>query len=506
MSEPPLRERVTRGGLIAIAGNLCIKALSLATLLAVGRFLSVEGYGAAALALTIHGVSDAVTGLALSSALLRQQRLEPRTIDVAWTMGAVRGALVGVGLWLAAPVLAALWDAPPEVCRYLRVLAWSFPLIGVANLHLLRYRSELRFGVSIVLENAGPVAGQLFAVLAVALWRDPVGLVAGPVAGAAVAVVLSWAVVRPRPRPRLDLPQARELWRFARVLMVHGVLSYCTINADDLLVAKLLGVGALGLYAFAFRVANAGVTLVVHALYWVLLPAYARLQDDLPRLAAAVCSALGAITALNAAFGLALVLAPAELVLLVGGQARWLPAAPLLVALVPYVLARGANASLAPVLIVRDRPAALTAISALHLALLLPLLLAGVHLGGLLGAAIGMSLAAAAVAGRLVARVRRELQLDWRRLLGALGLPPLLAAAGALAGALFGLLAPPVLDSWLVRLAVGLAVYGGLWEWLCARSGGVLPSLLATARLALGRPGASPASAPAKMPPGGAGG
>jgi PST family polysaccharide transporter len=107
------------------------------------------------------------------------------------------------------------------------------------------------------------------------------------------------------------------------------LLSYANINADNLLIGRSLGAAALGTYAIAYNVMFAPLARLTSPIQAVMIPAFARLQDDVPRLGHAWLrgARLTAFVSIPAFLGMAAV-APDFVPVVLG--TRWTEAVPVL--------------------------------------------------------------------------------------------------------------------------------------------------------------------------------
>src|SRR5439155_4130942 len=103
------------------------------------------------------------------------------------------------------------------------------------------------------------------------------GLVIGSFAGVAAQVVVSWALVRWRPRLHLvSFAMWRELARFGRHVVASEAVRLVNAESRTALVGRFLGAATLGQYTYAFRIALQPIALVVESVAYVLLPAFSR--------------------------------------------------------------------------------------------------------------------------------------------------------------------------------------------------------------------------------------
>jgi PST family polysaccharide transporter len=111
--------------------------------------------------------------------------------------------------------------------------------------------------------------------------------------------------------------------------MGNRVLSYLNQRLDQLLIGRYLDTVALGLYFNAQRLMTLATGLLIGSYSQVAMPAFAKLQDDLPRLRAAFNKACRFITLVAfPAFMLLAVLAEELIVVVIGD--KWRDSAPVL--------------------------------------------------------------------------------------------------------------------------------------------------------------------------------
>jgi PST family polysaccharide transporter len=71
------------------------------------------------------------------------------------------------------------------------------------------------------------------------------------------------------------------------------------MNLDDLLVARLMGTAALGVYSMSYNMVNSSVLFLTRPLSELLLPTMARLLDDRAAFTRATLSAISAFSAIS---------------------------------------------------------------------------------------------------------------------------------------------------------------------------------------------------------------
>jgi O-antigen/teichoic acid export membrane protein len=81
-----------------------------------------------------------------------------------------------------------------------------------------------------------------------------------------------------------DLDAVQGLFRFGKYIFGSSIVVFLFVQGPDALVGKILNLNSLGFYVLAFGIANTPATSITHVVSQIALPAYAKLQDDLPKL------------------------------------------------------------------------------------------------------------------------------------------------------------------------------------------------------------------------------
>jgi PST family polysaccharide transporter/lipopolysaccharide exporter len=121
----------------------------------------------------------------------------------------------------------------------------------------------------------------------------------GLAAGYLAQLVVSYRIHSFRPRFRFDWGRFRALSRYGVWMNLHGVATLAATHGASIVVGRLIDVPALGLYQMAHWITQSAVVEVATALSGVAFPAYAQIQEDLPRVRSAFVRASGVILAVT---------------------------------------------------------------------------------------------------------------------------------------------------------------------------------------------------------------
>jgi PST family polysaccharide transporter/lipopolysaccharide exporter len=224
-----------------------------------------------------------------------------------------------------APWIAAAFGRPGAE-YLLRVGAVSFLLVCVPAVPAALLLRELHYRRRMVLDASRDISGTLFAIVLTLLLGNAWALLLGLLLGQAVAMIFVWFLHDYRPRWAID---REALWMYAEVgrhLYVSGLLTYVVTRGDDVAVAKLRGVHALGQYQVVFGISEMLTRGLSEMVSKVVFPAYSRIVAEGRRLVDAFDEVWCVLLLLLLPVGaVTFVFAGRIVALLLGDQ--WVPAA-----------------------------------------------------------------------------------------------------------------------------------------------------------------------------------
>lgn len=283
-------------------------------------------------ALVVLGAVEALTATGFDTALMQRAGDIDAFYDSAFTVQLLRGIALAIFVWLVAP-MASIFVNAPILTSVLRAIAVILLLRGLANPAKLRFYRELRYETLFWWSVPEIAVGLGLSIALGFALRNVWALVIPAIAAQAVAVIVSYVLARRRPRLALERSRLRELVRYSKWVFGTHVMTFLSLQGDNGFVAKMLGIGSLGFYQVAFRVAELPVTGVTQVLNQVALPTLSGLQVERPRLRSWYAGAQSLILIIHGAFVVLILLAGRPLVHILLG-ATWMPIVPVLKILV----------------------------------------------------------------------------------------------------------------------------------------------------------------------------
>ncbi|HRN51892.1 MAG TPA: lipopolysaccharide biosynthesis protein [Gemmatimonadaceae bacterium] len=294
---------------IAWTGSVkwAVQVLSWSSTLVIVRHVSPADYGIVGSATLYLGLLTLVADFGIGAAVIRLRELPESLLEQLHAAATVLGGLgTLVGLGIAIP-LGWFFDSPP-LPAVIAALSTTLLVAGLRTVPLAVMQRDLRFRAIALAEAGQAVFGAAVTVsLAVAGWGYW-ALAAGSLVQAAAYTLI---VLRSQPL-RLRYPRLGELTApltISKHVLLGQVSWWIYSNADFVVVGRVLGQAAMGLYLLAWQFASLPVEKITNVVTRVTPGVFSALQHDRQMLRArflAISEGIAMLT-LPASWGLAVV-------------------------------------------------------------------------------------------------------------------------------------------------------------------------------------------------------
>jgi len=327
MTEPSggsLTRLTVRGFAWAFTGTVSQALLQIVSMVVLARLLTPAEFGSATAAVLVVGFCQLASQLGVGPALVHRKDLDQAEIRAAFWFSVLFSATLAAVLWVGSGVFNQLVGLPAD-SWLIRVLTLALVLNGVSAVPMGLLQRGLRLrelALVDVLAFGGGTIG--VSVLLAALGVGAASVVWGAVAGGVVTSVGYLLLARPGLRPLSPV----QGWRYLAPLLRFGAgysLSqfgnWAALNADNLVVSRVLGPAQLGVYARAYNLLSQPANIIGAAADKALFPAMAKVRDDGERLRTAYVRAASLVALVTVpASVLLFVLAPEIVNVLLGSQ------------------------------------------------------------------------------------------------------------------------------------------------------------------------------------------
>lgn len=314
-----MKSLLARGAIWIAATRALINLIGFFSTLLLARLLLPEDFGLVAIANTVILIMTSVTEISLASALVQHRDPTEDHYHTAFTLGVMRALLLAaITAALAWPIAALYGD--DRLIALMLAFAVASAIGAFNNPKLAQLTRALVFRQEFVLGISSKLLGFIGAAIVAIVWRSYWALVVGTLVSQLSNLIISYALVRYR--PRFSLGKARELLSFSVWLTLSQVVSTLNYRFDTLFLGMFVGKTSLGHYSFGDNLANMVTREATSPVANTLFPAFARITDDLHRMRAAYFKAQGVLFAIALPVGVGFAMIAEPLILLVLGE-KW---------------------------------------------------------------------------------------------------------------------------------------------------------------------------------------
>lgn len=275
-SPAALRKAIRENSLAVLIGALAaVNILRIGNNLVLTRLLAPEAFGIIGVITSISVVLTMFTDMGFGPFVIRAKRaLDARFLNVVWTLRLARCAGLTVLMFVFAGPLAAAFDKPALVTP---IMACSplFLFEGLRSMALTTALRQRRVSFVSVFEFCASVIQIVATIAAAALLKNFWAIIIGMYVGAGVKLIFSY-VLFPGFSHRIEFDRkiARDVWAFARLIIISSIITVILGQADKIFISRTLSLDMLGLYMLAVNLTGAAMQLVLTYVGRVLLPLY----------------------------------------------------------------------------------------------------------------------------------------------------------------------------------------------------------------------------------------
>ena len=274
-----LGRRSARGGAVTAASQAATFALNLGSTAALARLLTPGDFGLIAMVTAFTGFVGLFKDMGLSAAVVQRAEVTHRQVSTLfWINLAVCGGLAA--LVAAASPLIAWFYGEPRLVLIAAALALDVAVSGLLLQHQALLNRRMRF-TSLAAAQLGARVGS-YALAILLAWRGwgYWSLVALTLSYTGLLAANLWLLSGWLPGLPVRGAGVRGMLRFGANLTGFNFLNYFSRNLDNLLIGKVSGEAALGLYVKAYSLLMLPLSQINAPLTAVMVPALSRVQDQ----------------------------------------------------------------------------------------------------------------------------------------------------------------------------------------------------------------------------------
>ncbi len=295
-----LREKVLSGvkwTTLSSAINTLFQILQLAILT---HYLSSSDFGLMAIVYVIIGFSALFMDMGISAAIIHKQHLSHEQLSSLYWLNVFAGVFLFLVVYMIAPFIADFYHQESLVVL-IRLLALTFVMNAFASQYKLLLQKELKFNI---LSKISILTVFTSLLLATILAINDFGIYSLVYAALGssffnTVVFLSMGMKEHRPSFIFNYRAIRFMITFGLFQMADRSITYFNSQFDVILIGKLLGVEALGIYSIAKNLSLRPAKVINPIITRVTFPVMSKLQDDTQKLRSIYLKTINYLSTVN---------------------------------------------------------------------------------------------------------------------------------------------------------------------------------------------------------------
>lgn len=255
------------------------RIVQFATTIIVARLIAPEHFGALAVAIVVQTIATNMAELGATAALARGNGDPDQIAPTVFSIALVTSATMTAAALLLAPALAGAFN-DPAATPVIQVLSITIFLQGLSAVPATMVWREFLQKPRVVVDLCSVLA---ILVLVIPMALDGWGAMAlawSRVGGQLVSLVGYWIITPRRYAPGFDGSVAKEILRLGMPLAMANLAVFITLNADYVLIGRMLDPAALGLYLLAFNLAGLPSSVITAVIRATAVPTFGRLFTE----------------------------------------------------------------------------------------------------------------------------------------------------------------------------------------------------------------------------------
>src|SRR6516164_9910350 len=331
-----LKGKTIRGGLARLCAQGASLLLRMGSLVVLARLLDPKDFGLVAMVTVFTGALGLFRDFGLSAAAIQRTVVTEEQISALFWINILVGVLTGLVALAMAPAIAAFYHEP-QLFWVTVVLATGFLFNAAGVQHSAILQRQMRFTALAVISVVSLIVGTAIAIGGANAGYGYWALVAMSVTQPLIATIGLWLTVSWLPGMPQNWAGIRSMIHFGGTLTFNGLVAYVAYNAEKVMIGRLWGADAIGIYGRAYQIVNIPVANLNSAVGEVAFSALSRLQDDAIRFRSYFLKGFSLVLGLGLPITIACALFADDVVFVLLGP-RWTDAVPIVRLLAPTIV------------------------------------------------------------------------------------------------------------------------------------------------------------------------
>ncbi|MEZ9866565.1 MOP flippase family protein [Vibrio sp. 10N.261.51.A4] len=340
INERSLKDKAISGVKWTSVSSIILAFLQLIQVSILARYLSPSDFGLMAIVTVIVGFCSMFMDMGISSAIIHKQDITHRQLSSLYWLNVFSGVALFIFIYLSSEIIAYYYNEP-DLVTLIKLLSITFFISSVGNQYRVLNQKELNFNFLAKVEVAAVLISFFVAVVCAMCGYGVYSLVYATLVNVTISNGLFVLFGYSSYKPLLIYKHSdvKELIKFGAFQMGERSINYFNSQFDIILIGKLLGTEALGIYSVAKTFVMKPAQIINPILTKVTFPVMSKLQNDIKKLKFVYINMIYYLCLVNFPIYTAIAVLAEPIVLSVFGK-EWLESVKILQVLSIYFMLR----------------------------------------------------------------------------------------------------------------------------------------------------------------------
>lgn len=261
--------------------SVLVATVQFVTILFLSRVFSIKDLGIVAILQTIVGFTTIFLDVGISNAVVYKQNITQSQLSSVYWVNVFSGVFFTIIVFVLSPVISTFYNSE-DLSSFIKLVSISFFILSVSRLYKFLFLKEVELKTIAISEISSYVFGLLLLLILV---YQKVGIIAFVFSIVARSVVQSFILTAYGrkmfvPKCVYNHSSLKSLFRYGLFNLGQNLTVYATSQIDTVIIGKLLGLEALGIYNIAKNLAMKPLQLIAPVVSKITFPLMSKYQKD----------------------------------------------------------------------------------------------------------------------------------------------------------------------------------------------------------------------------------
>lgn len=276
-----IKDKAIRGVKWTSLSSITVALCQIVQLAILARYIDPQGLGLIAISTVVIGFCNLFMDMGVSNAVIHKREVTKEQFSCLFTLNIIFGVCLTLLVYFSSNLISLFFNEP-VLENILDLLAITFFISSVGNLHRAILQKELRFNTLAKIEIFSIVSSFTLTIVLVLLKYDIYSIIYGAILKVLLQNVIIFFKERELFKPKLKFSfyEVRSFLSFGMFQLGERSINYFSSQFDTIIIGRLLGAEVLGIYSVVKQLCQKPFQILNPVINRVSFPVLAKFQDD----------------------------------------------------------------------------------------------------------------------------------------------------------------------------------------------------------------------------------